>query len=81
MTLLADLGNLKDGVFSNGCLGVYGWRGELQRLSCEILSKISAACIEAQVSHFVDNLDCQQAHLAMGTAVGMGIANKAILFF
>jgi hypothetical protein len=50
-------------------------------LGSEIFRKITGTYLEAQSSHLIDTFHRQQTHLPMGTAVSMGIADKAVVLF
>ena len=56
-------------------------KDEAYTFSGQILGKIPRAYVEAHTSHLVDAFNCEQAYLTMSTAIGVGIVDKAIVFF
>jgi hypothetical protein len=80
VALLANLCDIEEDILANGDFCAYGQGEEFDALGGEIFGKIARAYLEAQPSHFIDTFHCQQAHLPMGAAVSVGIANKAVIF-
>src|SRR4030043_1433158 len=79
VALLANLGDLEEDVLANGDFCVYRQGEQFNPLGGEVFGKIAGAHLEAQPPHLIDTFRRQQAHLPVGTAVSMGIANKAVI--
>jgi hypothetical protein len=81
VALLAKLGEFENGLIPNSEMCTHGQGEEIYPLRRQILSKIPRPNIETKASHLLDAFNRQQAYLAMGTGVGMGIAKKTKILF
>ncbi len=81
VALLAELTEFKDSLISNSEMCAHGQGEKIYPLCRQILSKIPRPNIETMASHLFNAFNGQQAHLAMGTGIGMGIAEKTNSLF
>ena len=81
VALLAELSEFKDSLISNSEMRTNGQGEEIYSIRGQILGKIPRPNIETKASHLLNAFNSQQAYLAMGPGIGMGIAEKANSLF